>query len=200
MMNAENNTRPRWQVEQDYLDNLFGTMLEPVEQTAGHANADMGQPLDCQLIQVAGLMLAVPVSSYSEVVTDTADIEPVAGANNLLAGRVRHDGHMVDVISLESVVLTEKQPRIRSMASASEAGIILLLHDGVSGLLCDRLAERKIVAPERLCWREAYSRRIWLAATARSDGFALLDIEGIKSMLKQASITLDKQRPDGERA
>lgn len=177
MIAGGNHTRSRRQVEQDYLDNLFGAVAEPPGQAESYAIADAGLPMECQLIRAAGLMLALPAQAVSRVLTDVRNIEPAAGASRLLAGRIRHEGKIVDVIDLATVILEGQKP-----AFASDDGVILLLRDAVTGLLCDALGEIKTVAPDRLCRRDTNSRRIWLAATARSDGFALLDIDGIRRL------------------
>lgn len=200
-MLSEETNRARLKTEQDYLDNLFGTAFEPAGQNAvepvndGLANVDMSLPFDCQLIVVAGLKLALPVAAISRVLTDATAIETSASTNDLLAGRVYSDGHAIDVIDLASVVLAGKKP-----AAATNNACIILLRDGFTGLLCDRLLERLGVIPDRLCRREQHSRRIWLAATARSDGYAVLDVAGIRQMLDQAAHDNGKHHADGEQS
>lgn len=190
MKSTEQASQSRLHAEQTYLDNLFGTALEPMQQPVvvpehpDPASINRQQPFDCQLIMAAGLKLALPVASFSQVLTGLADIDVTRISNVLLAGRVHHDGNAVDVIDLASVVMAEQN---RTAGSSADAGVILLLHDACTGLLCERLLQRITVSPDRLCWRESHSRHTWLAATARSEGFALLDIEGIKDLLQQAA-------------
>jgi hypothetical protein len=187
-MNAADNTmQTRRQLEQAYLDNLFDRVPEADEPATARAYADFSRPVECQLILAAGLKLAVPLAAFSRVLTDIGEIESAADMNGLQAGCMRHEGRIIDVISLAAIVLDGQNSTRGPAASAARSGAILLLHDDVTGLLCDGLAERVTVAPDRLCWRDAHSRRIWLAATARSDGFALLDIEGVTRLLQRSA-------------
>ncbi len=146
------------------------------------AQAQTGNAFDCRLISVAGLKLAVPEVAIAQVLPCPAGFGEAANTTMLVAGRFNHGAAAITVVNLRAVVL----PDAVHADTAQSDSVIVLLQDGCTGLFCDAILEQVTVQPDRLCWRSATSRRIWLAATARADGFALLNPDGIIDLLTQA--------------
>jgi hypothetical protein len=162
--------------------NTAANTVTPVSTIIAQAQA--GKAFACRLIRVAGLKLAVPETAIAQLLACPAGIGDADSVNStaLVAGRFNHGDATITVVNLRAMIL----PDATRASVATSAEVIVLLQDGGTGLLCDAVVEQFTVQPDSLCWRNATSRREWLAATARAEGFALLDTDGVIRLLAQA--------------
>lgn len=205
MIDTEKPAAPqaRQRAEQDYLDCLFAEPSQHTAAAAAHddtavtgsaSEAGAAQPLMCQLIMVAGIRLALPQPAFTQVLSCPADLGADADMQVLLAARLRHDGRDIDVLNLRPLLLSAQRLADVAPPGGRDAAILLLQHSG-AGLLCDSVESAIEVNPLHLCRRDAGSRWTWLAATARTDGYALLDVDGLGQLLQQHALSRNDVSP-----
>lgn len=94
-------------------------------------------------------------------------------------------GAALPVVDIASIILPED---LRANgAEPPERRCILLCRAGI-GIVCDELLTPQRVGADALCWRNADSQRLWLAATIRSQQCAVIDVPGLITALCQAGL------------
>lgn len=134
----------------------------------------------CQLISVAGLNLALPLSTYTHVIPWPGELQPAKDGEAYLAGHMQHGVCDFDIVDLTGLIMNRK---VTDMVENSRHTHVILLQDGSTCLPCDGLLDIVTVDPDKVCWRSPDSKRIWLAGTVKDKSFALLDTERIMRLL-----------------
>ena len=139
-------------------------------------------PFACQLFSLAGLKLAIPLSSFS-LVFDKPTIEPSASQLWLL-DRIQHNNNQLDLIDLGGLMFNRPYHDASHAAARYSYNNIILLPDGKTSLPCEAVLDIVTINPEKVCWRSLDSQRVWLAGTLKEEGYVLLDLDGIMQLIK----------------
>lgn len=139
-------------------------------------------PFACQLITVAGLKLALPLSSYTQIFPWPCELMPAKNNETPIAGHMQHGVCSFDIVDLTGLILNRPVAETIQNNQYSYSHV-LLLQDGSTCLPCDDLLEMITLNPDKVCWRSSDSPRTWLAGTVKDEGFALLDSEKIMQLL-----------------
>lgn len=139
-------------------------------------------PFACQLITVAGLKLALPVSSYTQIFPWPGELVPAKNNETPVAGHMQHGVCSFDIVDLTGLILNRSTTEATKNNQYSYSHV-MLLQDGSTCLPCGDLLEMITVDPDKVCWRSSDSPRTWLAGTVKDEGFALLDSEKIMQLL-----------------
>ncbi len=138
------------------------------EETANEETNDVSLDNLYQLIAVAGLKLAVPVTAIHRV--EPGSLSCVDG------GRLRTmdgDYTVVDIARfIDASQATDPVEHYLLIASHSYA------------IACGELLGMETIEPATVCKRSAASNRIWLAGTIGAKQIALLDLDGIAALLQ----------------
>ena len=160
----------------------------PAQQTAapGAASAPACEPVAdadtdlenlYQLIGVAGLQLAVPVTAISRV-------EPGSLSNREGDTLLSMDGRY-RIVDLAGFIAAGR--------TTEPVEHYLLIEAYGYAIACGELLQMETLEPASLCRRSASSKRIWLAATAGARQIAVLDLAGIQQILNTEH---DEERGD----
>ena len=145
-----------------------GAACAPVSGPVAEADTDLQNLY--QLIGVAGLRLAVPVSAISRV--EPGSLSNIEG-NTLVSPDGRYT--LVDVARF-----------IDASQATDPVEHYLLIGAYGYAIACGELLTMETLHPASLCRRSANSSRIWLAATAGAKQIAVLDLAGIRRLIDAA--------------
>lgn len=141
-------------------------------------------PFMGQLFKAAGVKLALPVSSFSHVLACPDRLLPCDKSNHYLFCNVQDNDRLIEVVDLTRIVIpANRLANDKSPTEYIQPSNIIVLQNGISGIACDELLEMIKVDPDSVCWRDSLSERKWLAGTVKSDGYAILDVNGILQLL-----------------
>lgn len=140
-------------------------------------------PFSCQLVSVAGLKLALPLFSYTKILPWSDQLVLEQCKQPCLIGHVQYDVCVFDVVDLARLI-TGRPANDQANNGEHFCSHVLLLQDGSTCLPCNDLLDIVTLEPEKVCWRNSDSKRIWLAGTVKDEGYALLDIEGIMKLIE----------------
>lgn len=136
-------------------------------------------PFACQVIDLAGLKLAIPMASFTRVLSWPDKLLPVVKSSGWILGQMQYGQLMLDIIDLAGLIYNKRQPQDDLATRKYSYNSVVLLQDGKIGLPCDRVNDMVMIDPDEVCWRSADSQRRWLAGTIKRQGIALLDINEI---------------------
>lgn len=174
-----NTKTKQHELEMAYLGNLLdGTSKN--EQSDTEVNK---LPFMCQLIKVAGLKLALPLSSFSHILKWSEILESVEAKDDSGLEKIQIGDHKIRVIDMANIVLTTDKLEKLINTRKSKWDSIIIMQDIRFGLVCDEVLDAVMIAPEKVCWRGLSSQRFWLAGTVKSGGYALLDIDELLDSL-----------------
>jgi len=182
------------QIEKDYISNMLGITEQSIEHIA-EQDAVQNEVIDfnqayknpdfeCRIFNIAGLNIAVA----SESIADTICQQTILQNDNdqtqpgLLAGTISTDDKIIQVINLEFLVMNGIGDAGKVIAGNKPVDIVLLKGSG-TGFIGDTPVDTKTISKQDVHWRDDNSKRIWLAGTVAQMGIALLDIEGVISLL-----------------
>ena len=138
------------------------------EEKANEETDDVSLDNLYQLIAVAGLKLAVPVTAIHRV--EPGSLSCVDG------GRLRTmdgDYTVVDIARF-----------IDASQSTDPVEHYLLIAQHNYAIACGELLSMETIEPATVCKRSAASNRIWLAGTIGARQIAVLDLDGIAALLQ----------------
>lgn len=138
-------------------------------------------PFVCQLINLAGLKLALPLSGFTQVLPWPGEVISAGNGQESLVGHMKSGACVFDIVDLAGLIMNKALAQTDSNGKYPYSHV-LLLQDGSTCLPCDDMLETVTVDPDKVCWRNPDSQRIWLAGTVKEDGFALLDAEKIMQL------------------
>jgi len=187
------------QIEKDYISNMLGIAGSVTEQdTFSQAETAMtpAEPVDfnapyqqrefeCQVFNIAGLNIAVASDSISEIINRQKILQSRSEQlnSNLFVGTVNAADKSINVIDLEYLVMNGIGERDEIGEYPHGLADIVLLKNSNAGFIGNQLVDNKTISKQHVHWRDEQSERIWLAGTVAKMGLALLDIEGLISLL-----------------
>jgi len=168
------NTKTKQHVlEMAYLESL----LDATANNEKFETETNKLPFICQLIKIAGLKFALPLSSFSHILKYSEILESAESKSDFILENVQIDGHQVRIIDLAQIVLAEDKLKQPINSRQNKYDSIIIMQDARFGLACDEILDTEMLTPEEVCWRNSSSQRLWLAGTVKSGGYALLDVD-----------------------
>ncbi len=149
-------------------DEVMPEVASADEETDNEQTDDVSLDNLYQLIAVAGLKLAVPVTAIHRV--EPGSLSCVDG------GRLRTmdgDYTVVDIARF-----------IDASQSTDPVEHYLLIASHAYAIACGELLSMETIEPATVCKRSAASNRIWLAGTIGARQIAVLDLDGIAALLE----------------
>ncbi len=140
-------------------------------------------PFRCQLVNIAGLTLAVPTVRIAAVLSEACP--KAAGTEDppWQLGLLDWQDRPVRVVDAAWWILP---PERRLPATGRWPGgkmAVVIVADGRYGLACEALAEIVALEPAAVRWRSDRTQRPWLAGTLLKQAWVLLDVEGLTGLL-----------------
>ncbi|MFP4155947.1 MAG: chemotaxis protein CheW, partial [Halothiobacillaceae bacterium] len=123
------------------------------------------------------LWLALPADQVDSVLDEDARPEPVRGAPAQIAGSVARQGRRALVLDLGVVTRGE---------AAQVTGRVAMVAGGRWGVRWDSAPVERRLAPERFAWAGSMDERArpWLAGVARGERLVVLDVDGLRQVLR----------------
>jgi len=172
------------QIEKEYIDSMLDIdqfdIGSPVvhHESINHSEAYKKSDIECSVFNIAGLNIALPASSIRETVKQQA-ILPGNGENSqatMCAGSIAFNNEMIDVIDIEYLVMNKRNEH--------KLADIVLIKGCSTGFIYETSLDNQTISSTQVHWRDANSKRVWLAGTVAQMGLALLDIEGLVKLLQ----------------
>lgn len=168
------NTKTKQHVlEMDYL----GSLLDASGNNDQTESVDLRLPFMCQLIKVAGIKLALPLSSFIRILQSAEIPESVKSNGDFLLEKMQIDGHQISIVDLAHIILPAGKLKQLIKSRKNKWGSIIIMQNVKFALACDEVLDTVMLSPEEVCCRSLSSQRYWLAGTIKSGGYALLDID-----------------------
>ncbi len=149
----------------------------PATRTGGAATVDAHY----LTLRVGSIKLAFARDEIDAIMRD-AEIEPLRGAPEQVAGSVLHDGKRRMVLSLAPVVIGH--------AAVPQMQTVVMLGGGLWGVAGGEVVEDMVVNIDQVKWRSPMERhdvRPWLAGLSRADGVAIVDTAALRRALAGTS-------------
>jgi purine-binding chemotaxis protein CheW len=155
----------------------------PVEDEAPTTQAGAAATVDVHYLtlRVGSIKLAFARDEIDAIMPD-AEIEPLRGAPEQVAGSVMHDGKRRMVLSLAPVVIGH--------AAVPQMQTVVMLGGGLWGVAGGEVVEDMVVNIDQVKWRSPMERhdvRPWLAGLSRADGVAIVDTAALRRALSGTS-------------
>jgi len=143
--------------------------------------------IDCKVFNIAGLNIAVPISCIREIVTQQQLLvnENQTSQSAMCAGKIDYKNEIIEVIDIEGLVMNGVSTDDNSNEYKKNSTDIILFKGSSAGFICDALPDKQTILNELVHWRDADSKRLWLAGTVAKMGLVLLDVEGIINLLPE---------------
>lgn len=162
---------------------------EPRNQGAASAlqvEEDVGRPgwglrtFDALQFRVAGLNLAVPLTSLGQIYPLNDELTPVFGQANWLLGIQPCRQGLLKVVNTARFIMPERyRDEFRLLAT------YVISIDGTEwGLSVDTVCQPMRLNPDDVTWRTRRSQRPWLAGTVKAALCALLDLPRLGELLQ----------------
>lgn len=143
-------------------------------------------PFQAMLFKVGELSLALPLSELTGVV-EWRDMTSDAGATGIRLGTHQYNGKPVPIVDTARLILPASMVDDLVGANHEERiSRIVIIQDGKWGLACDSVHELITLQPENIRWHTVRTRRQWLAGTSVDLMCALVDTEGLVTLLDAA--------------
>jgi chemotaxis signal transduction protein len=174
-------------IEKEYVNNMLGTSCQGLDSSDAASKvvdfneAYKKQAIECMVFNIAGLHIAVPASNIRKILKQQQILANLQKAPQLSSwiGKIEHDDEIIDVIDIERLAMNGINSTDNSGNNNQPLSDIALLNDSSTGFICSVMLENQTVSQQHVRWRDANSKRIWLAGTVAQMGLSLLDIEGI---------------------
>jgi len=140
-------------------------------------------PFMGQLFEVAGLRCVLPLSSFSHILPWPDDLSLSEKNKHHLLGQVKINDQLISISDITTMLVPDNRLENKPAVEYTKSAKIIVFLGGRAGLACNKVLEMVKVEPEKVCWRDASSERIWLAGIVKSDSYALLDVNGILQLL-----------------
>ena len=150
--------------------------------TPGNALREESVPFACQLIVLAGLRLAIPLSGFTRVLPWPDRLLSAEKPQTWRLGEMQYGDRRLDIINMAGLIFNRQQQSAPDESTEYSYTSLVLLQDGQTCLPCDEVGDMVTIDPAGVRWRSSDSERLWLAGTIRQEGYALLDLDGIMQL------------------
>lgn len=138
------------------------------------------QGIECLIFKVAGLKLAIPLQLLGGVYPVTDKVTPLFGQAAWSLGVWQGDDVKLTIIDSAVLIMPERGVQLR------DAGyqFFIQLDRSPWALACQEICDTVTLGYDSVKWRGDGSKRPWLAGTVIAEMCALLDVQGIQSLLE----------------
>lgn len=143
------------------------------------------------LFEVAGLTLAVPLVCLGQIQPLTGELTPLFGQADWFMGLHSTPLGQVRTINTARFVMPERYQDHFVKA----ARYVISIAGSPWGLAVDAVNQPIALHPDDVRWRGERSKRPWLAGTVKQHMCALLDVETMGQLLRQAEQTSTRTDP-----
>jgi len=179
-------------IEKEYINNMLGTCCQGIDSSdAANKTIDFNKAykkpdIECRVFNIAGLNIAVPASNIRKILKQQQILLNVQKKSepSMYIGKIDHNDEIIDVIDIERLAMNGINSIDNSNDNKQPLTDIVLLKDSSTGFTCSATLDNQTISKEHVRWRDADSKRIWLAGTVAQMGLSLLDIEGIIRLLQ----------------
>ncbi len=140
-------------------------------------------PFECLLFKVAGLKLAVPLITLGGVHSLDKPLTPLFGMPKWFCGLFQYDSTNYKVIDSALWVMPDKY----SAQWLETMHYVVCLQDTEWALGCTAIDTAFRLKPDQVKWRSERSKRPWLAGTVVTQMCALIDVDGLLSIVGEAA-------------
>ncbi len=130
--------------------------------------------------EVAGLTLAVPLITLGGI-HQLTKLGPLFGKPKWFMGIMLHREEKLSVVDTAQWVMPEKYDQ--NLADQLNYQYLIMLGDSSWGLASEKLVNTVSLTKADVKWREASSKRPWLAGMVKDKMCALLDVDELIAML-----------------
>ncbi len=130
--------------------------------------------------EVAGLTLAVPLITLGGI-HQLSKLGPLFGKPKWFMGIMLHREEKLSVVDTAQWVMPEKYDQ--NLADQLNYQYLIMLGDSSWGLASEKLVNTVSLTKADVKWREASSKRPWLAGMVKDKMCALLDVDELIAML-----------------
>ncbi len=135
------------------------------------------------LFEVAGLTLAVPLTSLKGVVSNTEGVTPMPGHSPLFLGVVPYQGIQSKVVDTARFVLPPDRTGQSGDQVQERSSHLVMIDEGRWALACSRIGDVIELDRTDVKWRTTNGKRAWLAGTVIERMCALLDVDELTRQL-----------------
>ena len=165
--------------EQGGAEESADTAGGPVMEDTGIDELSVSvEPVVCQLVSVAGVKLAIPLSRFSRVIDMPDTLTVNTGETSCCSGKFLWQEKPVFLLSMEKIIFNRNRAECKDTRDVTTMKTVLLPGDKFA-FACDEVLEVVSVNPSEVTWRDEKSERLWLAGTVSGAGFAILDTQGL---------------------
>ena len=172
-------------IEREYINSLLDVDQvddSPVivqHESIDHSEVFKQPEIACQIFNIAGMNIAVPVSSIREIIEQAVPINTENNSSpSMLAGTISHKSEAIELIDIEYLIMN------KNSAHGQIANGVVLLKGSSTGFIYEEPPAGQSILSQDVHWRDANSQRLWLAGTVAQLGMALLDIDGLLKLLQ----------------
>ncbi len=157
---------------------LEADLLQQADFSVGiNGLAGLNKPFVCQLVKVAGLKLAIPLIFFSRIIAVPDNFKINNQKDTLCFAKFNWQQQKIFVLRLESILFPQRE-NVTEVTLAARCKIIIFKDKNFS-FICDEELKTVTVEPGDVTWRNAESKRLWLAGTVKKAGFSVLDVQGL---------------------
>lgn len=139
-----------------------------------------GQGVECLVFKVAGLKLAIPLSLLGGVYPVNDKITPLFGQAKWSLGVWQGDDLKLTLIDTAVLMMPERGNSLKDMGY----GFFIQLDRSPWALACQEICDTHTLNHDSIKWRGDMSKRPWLAGTVIDEMCALIDVQGVLSLLE----------------
>lgn len=139
--------------------------------------------------KVAGLTLALPLTELGGI-HKIEKIGPLFGKPDWFMGVMLHREENLSVVNTAKWVMPEKYDE--KLAESLKYQYLIMLDDSGWGLACESLVTTSTLLPDDVKWRDANSKRPWLAGMVKEKMCALVNVKQLVGLLNQGLGSNDK--------
>ncbi|GAB5380265.1 MAG: hypothetical protein Alis3KO_09170 [Aliiglaciecola sp.] len=139
--------------------------------------------------KVAGLTLALPLTELGGI-HKIEKIGPLFGKPDWFMGVMLHREDNLSVVDTAKWVMPEKYDE--KLAESLKYQYLIMLDDSGWGLACESLVTTSTLLPDDVKWRDANSKRPWLAGMVKEKMCALVNVKQLIELLNQGLGSNDK--------
>lgn len=139
--------------------------------------------------KVAGLTLALPLTELGGI-HKIDKIGPLFGKPDWFMGVMLHRDENLSAVDTAKWVMPEKYDE--KLAESLNYQYLIMLDDSGWGLACESLVTTSTLLPADVKWRDAKSRRPWLAGMVKEKMCALVNVKQLIELLDQGLGSNDK--------
>lgn len=138
------------------------------------------QGIDCLIFKVAGLKLAIPLPLLGGVYPANDKITPLIGQVAWSLGVWQGEDMKLTLVDTAVLMMPERAVSLKETGY----GFFIQLDRSPWALACQEICDTQTLNYDAIKWRGDTSKRPWLAGTVIDEMCALVDVQGVMSLLE----------------